>query len=238
MQDKEKEGFSVKIGVMQPYFFPYIGYWQLLANVDTYVVFDDVNYIKRGWVNRNAILLGGHRHIVTLSLKKASQNKRIIEIELADNAKLLKTIAQAYAKAPQYDSVMPLIERVMCSGEQNLADFLYISIRAVADFLSLKTTFVRSSEMVKDESLKGAEKVRDICQRLGATQYWNAIGGKELYSHDFFAEKGISLAFVQPQCIKYAQGSKEFVPWLSIIDMLMFNSRQEMETQLMGYTLV
>ena len=101
------------IGIMQPYFMPYIGYWQLLASVDIYVIYDDVNYIKKGWINRNNILVNNDKQLFTISLNGASQNKLINEITIADDfTKLRKTITMAYHKAPYYNNIMNLLDDI------------------------------------------------------------------------------------------------------------------------------
>lgn len=229
----------MKLGIMQPYFFPYIGYWQLLNYVDTYVVYDDVNYIKGGWINRNFILANGKKSLLTLQLKKASPNKLINEIEIGDNFnKKLKTISQAYSKAPFFDSIFPIIESLFMSSESNLAFFLFESIKKISEYLEIKTSILLSSSLQKDNSLSGQDKIVNICQKLEADTYVNAIGGQDLYSKNIFLENNIKLDFLKSNSIEYPQFNNEFIANLSMIDVLMFNSPSQIKEYLSRFELV
>lgn len=229
----------MKLGIMQPYFMPYIGYFQLMKAVDKYVIYDDVNYIKRGWINRNNILENGEKKLFTISLHKASQNKLINEIEIEDDfQKFLKTIQMNYRKAPYYSEIISLIERIVSFPDKNLARFLTNSFREILSYLSIDTELLVSSRLQKDCSLKGSDKILHICKLLGADTYYNAIGGQELYDKEEFAKNGIQLHFLQTAPISYPQFNQEFVPYLSIIDVLMFNSPEKVNKLLDEYTLI
>ena len=232
----------MKIGIMQPYFFPYIGYWQLLNAVDIYVIYDDVNYIKGGWINRNRILVGGAPHYLNLPLAGASPNKKIHEIEVNKNDRLLEkglqTIRYNYRKAPCFKDAYPVIEAAFLYGETNLAGFITESLKLVCSYLGIETKMVISSAIHKDNELKGQEKVLEICQVLGADTYLNAIGGKELYSGDEFRKHGITLYFLKTGDIRYEQFGHPFQSSLSIIDVMMFNPVEKIREMLMQYVLV
>lgn len=221
------------IAIMQPYFLPYIGYFQLMAAVDRFVVFDDVNYINRGWINRNRLLLNGEAHTFTVPLHGASQNKLICDIELADDDgwrdKLLRTIRQAYAKAPCRAQVFPLMECIICHPAHRLDEFLLHSLREIAGYLDLATEIVGSSRSYGNAQLHGQERILDICKQEGAARYINAIGGEALYDREYFREQCIELKFLRSRPLSYAQGKGEFVPWLSILDVLMFNPQPEVQ---------
>lgn len=231
----------MKVGIMQPYFFPYIGYWQLMNAVDKYVIFDDVNYIKRGWINRNNILVEGKKKRVNLHIKDASQNRLIKDTQVAetkeDIKRFLKTIEMSYSKAPYFEKTYELLETVMNCECYSLSEFLSYSINQVRDFLGIETDLLISSQISKDNSLKGEEKILDICMKLGADCYINAIGGMELYHRENFREKGIELRFLKAKDIVYKQFDNEFVSNLSIIDIMMFNSREEISKFLKCYSL-
>jgi len=210
---------------MQPYFFPYIGYWQLINAADTFVIYDDVNFIKKGYVSRNSILNAEHKHRITLELIGASQNKLIKEIEVGNNrGNILKNIDHAYKKAPEYKKAFPLIQNILENPETNLAKFLGNLIQKISTYLKIDTDIIYSSDIEKDCSLKAQAKILDICQRLGASRYINPIGGQDLYSQEAFRNKGIELNFIQTELIEYKQFNYKFVPYLSIIDIIMFNS--------------
>lgn len=229
---------------MQPYFFPYIGYWQLINAVDKFVIYDDVNYIKRGWINRNSILVNGQAKLINVKLNKVSQNKLINEIEVVThdlnyNKDLLKTIKESYSKAPFFDNVFPIVERVINQTEKNLAKNLEFSILEVCSYLSVDTEIIRSSEVIKSNELKGQAKIIEICHVLSTDQYINAIGGQSLYSNQDFDLCGIELKFLKTNDIRYFQFNKnKFVPNLSILDVMMFNSPDQINLMLDGYELI
>ena len=229
----------MKLGIMQPYFMPYIGYWQLMATVDIYVVYDDVNYIKGGWVARNNILLNGQKHMFTITLNGASPNKLFNEITIKDDfKKFSRLIESAYRKAPYYAEVSILLDKIYNYEDKSLGAFMMHSFQVVLDYLDINTKLVLSSTIAKDNSLRGKDKVKHICHLLGADTYYNAIGGQELYDKVDFKAGGIDLYFVQTNLTPYAQLGNEFVPGLSIIDVLMFNSVVTIKNLLKEYSLV
>ncbi len=215
----------------------YIGYWQLMAAVDTYVVYDDVNYIKGGWVSRNHILLNGQCHSFTITLNGASPNKLFNEITIRDDFhKFLRMIDSAYRKAPYYQQVFPLLQDICAYPQRSLGEFMLHSFQVVLSYLDLHTHFVLSSAIQKDNSLHGKDKVKHICHLLGADTYYNAIGGQALYDKIDFATEGLALYFLQTDKIEYKQFNDPFVSNLSIIDVLMFNSPEQVRQMLKQYT--
>ena len=228
---------------MQPYFFPYIGYWQLINAVDKFVIYDDVNYIKRGWINRNNILVNGEEKLINLRIRRASQNKLINELEVVNdgiyNNYQLKVIKASYCHAPFFNNVFPLVERVIRQKEDNLSTYLENSIKEVCKYLSIDTEIIISSEISKSNELKGKDKIIEICKQLSADQYLNAIGGQFLYSSPDFQLCGIELKFLKTLDITYPQTNKEkFVPNLSILDIMMFNSPEQIKSMLEDYELI
>lgn len=232
----------MKVGIMQPYFFPYIGYWQLMNAVDIYVIYDDVNYINRGWINRNRILIDGKAKYIHLPLCRASQNKLINEIDLLDDPteiqKLLRTIKLTYSKAPCFQVVYPFLEKIIQYHPKKAIQFLEYQLKTVAEFLDIKPCFLLSSEIYKNNSLKGEDKILEICKILDADIYINAIGGQALYSREKFRRSGIQLQFLKTEEIIYPQFSKDFIQNLSIIDVMMFNSKKSIETMLKRFLLL
>jgi hypothetical protein len=224
---------------MQPYFFPYIGYFQLIQAADKFLLYDDVNYIKQGWINRNRILVNGQSQFLTLRLSGASSYKKINEIEIDINKKkILKTVQQAYAKAPLFSEVFPLVERVISFDDRNLARFVSQSIFAICSYLDIDTSFEISSKLNIYTNLAGQDRVIAMCKYYNANTYINAIGGKVLYSQCEFAKNDIKLQFLQPGDIEYEQNKNHFVPHLSIIDVLMFNTKEKIKYLLENYSLV
>ncbi|MCQ2312929.1 MAG: WbqC family protein [Paludibacteraceae bacterium] len=229
----------MKLGIMQPYFMPYIGYWQLMAAVDKYVVYDDVNYIKGGWVSRNNILLNGEKHLFTIILKGASPNKLFDEVEIGDDfKKFRKMLESAYKKAPYYDQVMFILEDIFNYEQRDLGHFMMHQFQCVLNYLDIHTELILSSTLKKDNSLRGKEKVKHICHLLGADTYYNAIGGQELYDKADFKNEGINLSFIETKQVEYKQFSNPFISGLSMIDVLMFNSPQQVRTLLNAYNLI
>ena len=207
---------------------PYIGYWQLIKAVDTYVVFDDVNYINKGWINRNRLLINGQDHLFTISLRNASQNRLINEIDIADDfSKLKKQIEFAYKKAPFFQSLVQLMGPIFDYPEKNLAEFLFNSIKIVCNYLDIKTNLVKSSNVEKNDSLHAESK-----------KYLNAIGGQSLYHRDVFQSNGVELNFLKSNLIPYKQFENDFIAGLSIIDVMMFNSVSKIRTMLDEYELI
>lgn len=234
----------MKIAVMQPYLFPYIGYFQLLQAVDLFVFYDDVQYIKRGWINRNRILLHQSDHVFTLACNKASPNKLINELTFNPdnpaNKKILKTITQAYKKAPQFEAVYPILQSVFDLPTASLAVLAQESIRRVAEYLELQVRFKVSSEVYgASAGMDKADRLIAICKTEKANEYINGIGGKELYNKAYFKRQDIKLNFLQPKAdIAYKQGNAAFIPQLSIIDVLMYNDIEACTRLLGEYELV
>lgn len=224
---------------MQPYLFPYLGYFQLIGAVDAFVVYDDVNYITGGWINRNFILTQGNKQLFTLPLQGASPNQLINQIMIVDKQKkILETIRHSYGKAPLFPVVFPLVERILMQKEKNLARFLDYGLRQISNYLGLHPYWHISSVLRKDNDLRGQEKILAICEELRATHYINGPGGKELYNHDDFARRAIKLSFIHPKPVFYQQFNNEYVPNLSIIDVMMFNDQDQCGKLLKEYELV
>jgi hypothetical protein len=229
----------MKLAIMQPYLFPYLGYFQLIRAVEAFVVYDDVNYINRGWINRNHILVQGKAQLFTLELEGASQNRLIKEVSVKCRpGKLLKTIRQNYSKAPQFAAIYPLLEDILIQQETNLVIFLDYQLRRICEYLGLHPQWHISSALKKNNELRGQEKVLAICEELGATHYINVPGGKSLYDRETFANRGMQLCFIQPKVVAYRQFGNGFVPNLSIIDVMMFNDLEHCAKLLEEYELV
>ena len=219
---------------MQPYVFPYIGYFQLINAVDKFVVYDNIEFTKKGWINRNRILINGKDDYFTLPLKKDSDYLNVDQRKLSDtfateSVKLLRRIAESYKKAPHFSTVYPLVESVILSGEENLFEFIFKSLQNTCAFLGIETALLKSSVIPIDHQLKGQDKVIAICKALNAKRYINPIGGVALYSKDVFKQNEIELNFIRSGNIEYKQFGNIFVPWLSIIDVMMFNSLDEIK---------
>jgi hypothetical protein len=235
----------MRIAVMQPYIFPYLGYYQLVAAVDCFVFFDDVNYINKGWINRNQILQQNDALKFSIPLKKASQNRKINEIEIADYAKwraeFLKLVEFNYKKAPFFPAVYQWLTDFLSGREfQLISDLTAGSVKAVAEMLQLPTKFLYSSELnyVSENGQNGEAKILNICSLLKADTYINPKNGVELYTEENFIKNNVALRFIHMSDISYPQLKPDkFVPFLSIIDVLMFNDQQRTRELLGQYLL-
>ncbi len=231
----------MKVGIMQPYFFPYIGYFQLIAAVDVFIVYDNIKYTKKGWINRNRMLQNGKDVIFSLPLKSASDCLDVRERELAadfNREKILNQFKEAYRRAPYFKDIFPLVEQIVFYKDANLFCFLYNSIVRTCEHLEITTEIKISSDIAINHDLKNQDKVLALCAAVGATTYVNAIGGIELYSKESFRENGIELQFIKSKPFEYPQLIEPFIPWLSIIDVMMFNSLNVIKSRLAEFYLV
>jgi hypothetical protein len=221
------------VAIMQPYFLPYIGYFQLIASVDMFIVYDNIKYTKKGWINRNRMLQNGKDVMFSLPLKSDSDSLDVYERELAadfNREKLLNQLKGTYRRAPYFEQTFPLIEQIVRYEDTNLFRFLHHSIVKTCEHLGITTKIRISSEIAIDHALQSQDKVLALCAAVGASTYVNAIGGMELYSKETFLEKGIELKFIRSKPFEYPQFGDAFVPWLSIIDVMMFNPLDTIRT--------
>jgi WbqC-like protein len=232
----------MKIAIMQPYFLPYIGYFQLINAVDKLLLYDIVTFIKGGWINRNRIIVNNTDYMFSIPLVKASPNKNIADIFIKDDLKwknqLLKTIEQSYKKAPYFEKIFPLISSIINKDETNLSKFILNSFQLINNYLDINTEIIPSANQYKVDQLKGADKVIQICKEENADIYINAINGRKLYDKESFSKQDLSLFFIDSQEIKYQQFKNDFLPNLSILDVLMFNSKEQVKEYLNKYELV
>lgn len=226
---------------MQPYLLPYIGYFQLIKAVDKFVVYDDVNFINKGWINRNNLLVAGKAHLFTVPLTNASQNKLIHEVATSNEPwqkKLLRTLQQSYQKAPFYPTVFPILENIITYNTQNISELATFSITEINRYLDIRTEIVHSSRIYENDYLKSQDRILDICKKEGTTTYINPIGGMELYDKELFKDNDIDLFFIKSRPVEYSQFQNDFVPWLSIVDVLMHNSPSATHDFLDSYELI
>lgn len=232
----------MKVGIMQPYFFPYLGYWQLMKAVDKFVLLDDVNYIKRGFINSNSILVHNASYKFTIPLDKASQNKLINETKLnfspKDKDKFLKTIYISYKKSPFFESVYPIIEKAILYDNNDLTEYIEYSIEEIKSYIGISTPIVCSSKIRKDTTLKAQERIIEINKKLNSSIYINAIGGQSLYNKSDFQQNKIELKFIKMKEIEYKQFGEKYISNLSIIDVMMFNSLDMIRKLLDEYVLI
>jgi hypothetical protein len=220
----------MRLSVMQPYFFPYIGYFQLIAASDQFIIYDNIKYTKKGWINRNRFLLNGTESKFCINLTKDSDFCDVRDRQISQEyqrLKLLRQLHSAYRDAPQFFHIFPIIEKIVNFDSNNLFEYILNSVRCICHLLGITTEILISSEILIDHSLKSEDKLLAFCQKLGATKYINSYGGVDLYSKEIFFGAGVHLAFIKPRPIIYHQFENAFIPNLSIIDVLMFNPISE-----------
>jgi hypothetical protein len=233
---------AMKVAIMQPYFFPYIGYFQLIESVDLFILYDNIKYTKKGWINRNRFLRNGADSVFSVPLRKDSDFLDVKDRAVADDfdrGKLVNQLREAYWRAPHFDQAFTVVEKSVMSPRENLFEYIHDSVVEVCRYLGISARIVPSSSLAIDPAQKGKDRVLALCKAVGASGYVNAIGGQKLYSREQFDELGVELRFLKSHAITYPQFGGPFVPWLSIIDVMMFNSvsriREFLET---GYELV
>ena len=232
----------MKLAIMQPYFFSYIGYFQLMNAADEFVIYDNIKFTKKGWINRNRILVNGKDYFITIPLKKDSdyldiRNRYLADIWSFEKNKMLNRITESYRKAPMFELVYPIIERCVLFDESNLFKFIQNSLKLVKNYLEIQTPFLVSSKIPIDHKLKAEKKVIALCKGRNANIYLNPIGGIQLYKKSNFKDSGIDLYFLKTDSLKYKQFNNDFVPLLSILDVIMFNSKEEINEMLGLYSL-
>jgi hypothetical protein len=232
-----------KVAIMQPYFFPYIGYFQLINSVEEFVIYDNIEFTKKGWINRNRILVNETDAMISLPVKKDSDYLHVKDRFLADTwelerKKMLNRIIESYRKAPHFKDCHELIEKCINYEERNLFKFILHSVQTLVQYLDIDTKLVISSSVPIDHQLKSADKVIAICKERGAEIYINPIGGQEIYDKEHFKKNNIELQFHRSNQINYTQFNNEFIPWLSIVDVLMFNNKAKVQLYLNNHSFV
>lgn len=232
----------MKVAIMQPYFMPYIGYFQLIKEADIFVLFDDVNFIKKGWINRNRIIINNDEHMFTIPLIKASQNKKISDLFISEAGKekteLYKKVYNSYRKSLNFKEVENRLDKIINCEELNLCNYIENSLKIICDYGKINTKIIKSSQIEKNHNLKGKDRIIEICKILGGNQYINACGGMELYKQEDFKRNNIDLKFLNSENIIYVQNNKIFIPNLSIIDLICNTSREEFINYLTKYKVI
>lgn len=233
----------MKTAIMQPYFLPYIGYWQLINAVDKFIVYDNIQFSKSGWFHRNYFLINGKKKLFTIPIKKDSDFLDVRDKYLSQTTekaikKILSQISHGYRKAPFYFEVVPIIENIFLNPEKNLFEYIYSSIIQILKFLDIGTEIIISSEIDINHSLKAQERVIAINKEVSSTIYYNPIGGINLYDKEAFKREGIKLIFLESNIPEYSQFSCDFVPSLSILDIMMYNSKDDIKKMLNSYKII
>lgn len=233
---------SKTIAMMQPYLFPYLGYFQLIAASDLFVLGDDLQYVKGSWVNRNRVLVNGEPKFITFPLKKdfhtLNINQRYLSDDIQDElSRMIRMISLSYSRAPFFSEVLPWLEQVMRYPQTNLARYAENAIRETCAYLHITTPVLRSSDLHLPPPVDHQDRVIQTMKVLGGNSYINPIGGRSLYSPDYFMSRGIQLSFHRIDAIEYKQLKSPFVANLSIIDLLMFNGVDQIRTMLRKFSL-
>ena len=244
----------MKLAIMQPYFMPYIGYFQTMAAVDKYLLYDKVAFIKKGWINRNRIYIQNvGTQFITIPLKNKSSFTNISDVQIDNTtdwrSKMLNLIYYNYKRSLFFDVVYPLMENSIKQSSELISEYNFVVLNQIATFLDINTPIELCTDpmydgieeqLVKydDSLLRKYDRIKFICQANNADNYINPIGGQTLYDKQMFAQEGITLSFVQTQVVSYPQFAPEFIPNLSIIDVLMHNGKEGTKQLLKTYTLI
>lgn len=234
----------MKLAIMQPYLFPYLGYFQLINAADKFIAYDDVNFIKQGWINRNRILVNNKEYMFTVPLKNISSFKLINETEIDHSLymkwkdKFITTVSHAYKDAPYYLAITSLLKSVFEKEVSYISELAYNSISFVCDYLGITTILLHSSRDYGNKHVKSQLRIIDICNLEDASEYINMIGGKDLYSATDFACHDIKLKFLKPHNVSYMRKCTEQSANLSIIDVLMYNSPGIIRNMLLQFDLI
>ena len=232
---------NVKIGIMQPYIFPYIGYFQLINLVDKFVFYDDVNFNKRSWINRNKILINNKEFLFSIPLNHPSQNTLINKIFISYNynwkRKFLKSLEKSYHKAPFFKEVFSIVQQVLSKEKKMISEICIKSVTSVLAYLDIQTLIIKSSSIYQNQHIKGQDRIIDICKKEDSNIYYNLIGGLNLYDREKFFSNGINLKFIQANKSNYKQFTDVHIPNLSILDILMFNSKEQIRKMLESYNI-
>lgn len=217
----------MKMAIMQPYFCPYIGYFQLVNLVDTFVFYDDVQYIKRGYINRNSLK---NNFKFTIPVSKASRKSKINEVMIDRNNnffdKFATSLERLYSKSPNYRDVMDVLDNIFNKNHRTISELAVDSVKTFSKFIGISTSFKKSSEMEYEKTSDRSLNLINICKSQNCDKYINPIGGTKLYDKGFFSERGVELKFINTQAS------------LSIIDVCMFNDMHSVRQALNGVQLI
>lgn len=235
---------GMRVAITQPYLFPHVAWYQVIRACDTFVISDDVQFIKSGYINRNRILLAGVPVRFIVPLRRASHAALIGERRISGSAwiaRFLKTVRAAYGRAPHFGEVFPMIEEVVAEPAEMLVDLLERAIVRTARHLGLMQPIVRASSLPVRAGLRKEWRVLATAEAMGARCYLQreTEAARTLYRHEVFAARGIELRFVRIGSLPYAQrGVREFIPGLSLIDFLMQVAPEDRGRHLMAYDIV
>jgi hypothetical protein len=231
----------MKVAIMQPYFFPYLGYWNLISSVEKFIVYDNIKYTKKGWINRNKAVLHGRETLFTLPLVSASDYTEIRDRQLSDTydrKKFIQTIHMSYRHAPGYATFMEVAEQAIVDTSTNLFDYIYNSICVISTYLGQRTQILKSSDVDCDHRLRGEERVIAICRALNADCYINPPGGTNLYNPAKFDDASVTLRFLQPSCLQHSPNDRNAEDLYSILHQGFRYRQPDLKTLVhTGYTL-
>ncbi len=190
----------MKIAIMQPYFLPYAGYFRLFQCVETFVIFDCVQFPRRGWVHRNYFTNGkGEKEYLSLPLIKGDRNStRIMDLQFREEKNFWIANRQKFPLLDEALTNFPDLEKILTDLNGNPIDYIEKLLFFINEKLGCKTKIIRSSTLSIDHSLKGQDRIIAICNKLEATNYVNLSGGTELYNVETFKENNITLNFLAP----------------------------------------
>lgn len=229
----------MKVAIMQPYFLPYVGYFSLIKHVDQFILFDTPQYIRHGWIERNRVLKqNGELFYVKVPLNKHQRETKIKDIRINNSEnwknKILAQLIPYRKIAPNYMEVIKLLKEILEYETESIVELNYISLKKICDYLNIITDIKIWSEMdMEIEEVKSPDEwALNICKALNVDEYYNAIGGNSFFDKSKYENAGIALNFIETEPITYKQFSNEFVPYLSIIDVMMFCNKEQINSMI------
>lgn len=235
----------MKLGIMQPYFLPYLGYISLIKHTDKFILLDHVQFIRHGWIERNRILKpdAGWQYI-KVPLQKHSRETKIKDVVINNELQWKnKTLAQLqhYKKAaPYFNEVIEVLQNIYTNEYKSIGDLNLEALRLTCSYLGISKPIEIFSKMSLDIDTVTVpdEWALNICKAIpGITEYWNPPGGMKFFDKSKFSANKINLKFHKIVLIDYPQIRSTFEPGLSIIDVMMFNSVEQINLMLDSYEL-
>lgn len=234
-----------KVAIMQPYFFPYIGYFSLIKHTDEFMIFDSVQFIRHGWIERNRILKqGGGWLYVKVPLKKFDQKTFIQDVEIDNSqdwkAKILAQL-QVYKKvAPFYNQTKALVDDIFKDDYTNIVTLNKVIMEKICSYIGFHPNITVYSELDLEIEPPQApdEWALNICKALSDVgEYWNQPGGASFFDKSKYDAANLDLKFIHVSLEQYDQKNEAFEPGLSILDVLMFNSPEKINEMLDNFEL-
>lgn len=236
----------MRVAINQPYFFPYLGYFSLIKQTEQFVLLDEVQFIKQGWIHRNRVLSeGGSWNYIRVPLEKYRQKDLISEVRINNKEEwrneIFKHLLYYKKRAPYYQETIDTVEKALNIDTDSIVRLNEHSLRVICNYIGIPADFKIFTEMglVVERSEAPDEVPLNICEALGnVTEYWNLEGGASFYDRSKFEKAGIAIKFLKSNLLEYPQIQGGFEKALSILDVMMFNEPKKIRDMLDDFILI